>query len=208
MLNFNRIEDFIEKSAYGLAVIGGLGLLVATVVTCLSIGLKLLRRLLDWSFGTSEHWAFIRPILGEEELVQYSVGLALFATLPLVMLKRGHIKIDLLRAYFSKRSNLLLDLIGDVALSIFAYLVMTRQWGLLFKKTRKGHDSLPELLWHGDFASIADRLRSTLESQILGIPLWPLHLVAEVCIVAFFLTALFCCIRSLRIWWHSLRERS
>ena len=193
---WRRIERTIEKYASILALAGGMGLVFATVVTCLSIMLKLLRRLLDSSFGTLEHWSFIRPILGEEELVQYAVGFALFAVLPLVMLKSGHIRIDLLKPYFSIRINLLLNLFSDLALSLFAWLVMTRQWGLMFKKTRKDQDTVPELFWQGDFAGIAERLRSSLESQVLGLPLWPLYLVAEMCIVAFFMVAVFCSLRS------------
>ncbi len=202
MITFQHIENIIEKFARALAVLGGLGLLVATVITCLSIALKLIRRLLDSTLGTSDSWAFIRPILGEEELVQYGVGFALFAVLPLVMLKGGHIRIDLLKSRFSRQTNLFLNVLGDIALTVFAYLIMTRQWGLIFKKTRKNQETLPELLWQGDFTSITDRLRSTLESQVLGIPLWPLYLVAEACIVVLFITALFCCIRSLRQFFH------
>ncbi len=202
---FQHIERFVEKSARIFALIGGLGLLFATAATCFSIIFKLIRRLLDTSFGTSDHWAFIRPILGEEELVQYGVGFALFSVLPYLMLKGGHIKVDLLKSYFSIRVNLLLNFFGDVALTIFAYLIMTRQWGLIFKKTRKNQETLPELFLQGDFASIADRVRSTLESQVLGVPLWPLYLVAEACIIAFFLVAVFCCIRSLHHILHGVK---
>ena len=198
MISFQHIESIVEKFARILALVGGLGLLFATFITCLSITLKLLRRFLDSILGTSDSWAFIRPILGEEELVQYGVGFALFAVLPLVMLRSGHIKVDLLKSRFNKSTNQLLNVFGDIALTGFAYLVMTRQWGLIFKKTRKNQETLPELFWQGDFASISDRLRSSLESQVLGVPLWPLYLVAEFCIVAFFMVAVFCCFRSIR----------
>ena len=42
------------------------------------------------------------------------------------------------------------------------------------------------------------RVRVRDESQILGLKLWPLHIVAEVCVILFFITAVYCCLRSAR----------
>lgn len=201
MISFKYIEHWIDKLAIALALLGGLGLVFATLATCLSIILKLIRRILDSTAGNffnSESWSFIRPILGEEELVQYGVGFALFSVLPLVMMRRGHVKIDLFEPFFSKRFNLFLDFLGDLALAIIAYLIMTRQWGLIFKKTRKTQDTLSELFFQGDFSTIAERVRTTQESQILGLPLWPFYIVAEICIIIFFIVAFFCVVRSVK----------
>ena len=185
-----------------------MGLIFATLVTCISILLKLTRRLLDAVLGQVADpatWAFVRPVLGEEELVTYGVGLALFSALPWVMIRKGHIKIDLFEPKFGTRFNALLDLVGDLALTVIAYLILTRQWFLIFKKARRSQDSMTELLLQSDFATALDRLRSAQESQILGIKLWPTYIVAEVCITAFFLVACFCTVRSLRALYHSLR---
>lgn len=201
MTRFTRIESFFDRVAVGMALVGGFGLLFATVSTCISIILKLIRRILDTTaseFLDPEIWSFIRPILGEEELVQYGVGFALFTVLPLVMIRRGHIKINLFEPRFGERTNKLLDLLGDTALAAIAYLIMTRQWGLIFSKPRRGQEPMFELLLQGDLTAMIDRMRIAQETQILGLPLWPFYIVAEICIIMFFIVALFCVIRSIR----------
>lgn len=201
MTNFERIESAMTRLAAGLALIGGAGLLFATVVTCISILMKLARRLLDTLMGASETGAalpWLHAILGEEELVTYGVGLALFAALPWVMIRKGHIRIDLFESAFGHRFNRFLDLVGDISLAALAYLIMTRQWFLIFKKARGSNEPLGNLILQGDFAEAADRIRSSQESQILGVPLWPTYIVAEICVIAFFIVACFCVWRSAR----------
>lgn len=106
---FERTERAITRLAGGLALLGGLGLILATVITCVSIVLKMSRRGLDTLFGGAFSgdvpWAFIRPILGEEELVSLAVGFAVFAALPWVTLQKGHIRIDLFEQRFGKMFN-------------------------------------------------------------------------------------------------------
>lgn len=202
MISFERSERTITKFAAGLALVGGSGLLFATAFTCLSIILRLCRRLADWIFGTTtvgEALPWLHSILGEEELVTYGVGFALFAALPWVMIKKGHITIDLFEPVFSRRFNKVLDLIGDLSLMALAYLIMTRQWFLIFKKPRGVYDPLASLILQGDFTEVAERVRTSQESQILGVPLWPTYIIAEICIISFFVVACFCVWRSARI---------
>jgi len=201
MTFFDRTEHWIEKLAAGLAIAGGLGLIFATLATCVSIILRLCRRLLE-NFVDSATLdgplTWVRPILGEEELVTYGVGLALFAALPWVMIKRGHIKIDLFEPAFGRRFNHFLDLLGDLILAALAYLIMTRQWFLIFKTTRGSKEPALNLLLKGDFAQAGNLMRTSQESQILGVPLWPTYIVAEFCIAVFFVVACFCVLRSAR----------
>ncbi|PLS21480.1 TRAP transporter small permease [Neptunicoccus cionae] len=195
MTFYERTERGMTRLAAGLALLGGLGLIFATLVTCTSILLKLGGRV----FGnTTESLSWLRPILGEEELVTYGVGFALFAALPWVMIQRGHIKIDLFEPVFGERFNRVLDLIGDVILAALAYLILTRQWYMLFSKARGSKEPLGNLLLQGDFAAAADRMRTSQESQILGLPLWPTYIVAEICVAVFFVVALFCVWRRVR----------
>ena len=102
----------------------------------------------------------------------------------------------------SARANRLLDLAGDLALALIAYLLMTRQWFLIFKKARRDDPLWFEAFFTGQWGEIADRLRDNAESQILGIKLWPTYVVAEACTVVFFVVALFCVIRSARSLWR------
>ncbi len=206
MTTFDRTEHAMMRLTAGLALLGSMGLIFATIATCLSIVLKLLRRTMDALAGasaTAEVLPWLRPILGEEELVAYGVGFALFAALPWVMIRKGHIRIDLCEPVFGKHFNKVLDFMGDVLLATIAYHILTRQWFLIFKKARGSEEPLGELLVKGDLAEIADRVRSSQESQILGVPLWPTYVVAEFCILIFFIVALFCVWRSLRALFDS-----
>ena len=196
---FERTERTVAKLAGGLAILGGAGLIFATLTTCASILLKVARGAMDALFGASvvaETVPWLRPILGEEEIVSYSVGFALFAALPWVTLQKGHIKVDLLESLFRDRLNRFLDFLGDLSIAVLAYLIMTRQWYLIFSKARGRQPSMGELLLEGDFSAALGRLRTRQESQILEIPLWPTYVVAEICVVIFFLVACFCVLRS------------
>jgi TRAP-type C4-dicarboxylate transport system permease small subunit len=198
---FHRIETHVTRFAAGLALLGGLGLIFATLVTCVSIILKMLRRLADMFFDSAavgEALPWLRSILGEEELVTYGVGFALFAALPWVMLRKGHIKIDLFQPVFGERFNRVLDLLGDIALATLAYLILTRQWFLVFKPARRKQEPMIDLLTSGDFSGALARLNDADESQVLGLPLWPTYIAAELCVAAFFVVALFCVWRSAR----------
>jgi len=114
---YDRTDRLVAKLCQVIAITGGLGLIFAIVITCASIFLKLMRRLLDATLGSflnSDYWSFIRPILGEEELVQYAVGFALFSALPWAMYARAHIKIDLLESVLCPLMNKVFNLIGDL----------------------------------------------------------------------------------------------
>lgn len=195
---FDRLDTFVRRLCITTAVFGGMGLIAATIVTCVSILLKLARRGLESVGWTPEILAWVRPILGEEELVQYGVAFALFAALPYVMYSKGHITVDLFATVLGPRVNRVLDIISDVILAMLAYLLFSRQWTLLFKPAR-GDDPL----WFtqaitGHWADIADRLRDRQESQILGLKLWPTYLVAELLTALFLVVAVFCVVRSAR----------
>lgn len=198
---FDRIERTVSRLSTTSALVGGMGLLFATVLTCISIILKLIRRGLDAVFGPTnipETLLWVRPILGEEELVQWGVGFALFAALPYVMFQRGHIKVDLFEPFFGTLGNRILAFAGDVLFAVIAYLILTRQWFLMFKKARGDDPKWIELFFTGDWSEIADRLRDNQESQVLGLKLWPGYLIAEICVAIFFVVALFCVWRSAR----------
>jgi TRAP-type C4-dicarboxylate transport system permease small subunit len=199
MTFYHKLDRLMSRSCSFIAILGGIGLIFAVLVTCLSIILKLIRRMLDGTLSqviSSDAWTFIRPILGEEELVKYCVGLALFAALPWSLYNRAHVKIDLLEPILGGRLNKILDLIGDLLFAAFAYLVLTRQWYKIFNKPRRNQENELDLLFQGDFAGFWSRLRTADETQILAIKFWPLYSIAELFVLAFLIVALFCAYRS------------
>lgn len=198
---FARVERGVERAAAILALVGAVGLGVATLVTCVSVALRLVRRTLDAGLGWAVDpalWSGVRPIFGEEEIVTYAVALALFCALPWATLTRGHVRVDLISSAIGARFDRLLDLIGDLAIAALAYLIASRQWYLIFAPARRAQEPMGSALLQGDFSVIAERLRDRDETQILGLPLWPTYVVAELCMLAFLLAAAFCVLRSAR----------
>lgn len=189
-----RIEAMLAGLAGCLAVTGGLSLLAAAVLTGSSILLRAVRRLVDAVMGPDVFgdaaWA-IRPILGEEEIVGLAVGFAIFAFLPWATLRRVHIRVDLLRARLGGLARSALDLLGDLSIAVFAFLVFTRQWFLILDPARGEARPLSGLVLEARWSEILDRIRLDQESQVLGLPLWPTYLVAEFCALVFLMVALF-----------------
>ena len=201
ILRFSTLENLLHKLTAGLAFMGGLGLLFAAFTTCLSILMKLARQGIDALAGAAyaaENIPWLRSILGEEELVSIAVGFALYTALPWVMLRRGHICVDLFAPLFGKRGNRVLDLIADIALTIIAYLILTRQWFLLVHKPRGGRAGFWESLFEQGPDSALLLLRNAQQSQVLGLPLWPTYLIAQSCTFILFLVSCFCVLRSIR----------
>jgi len=196
---FDRLDRAVHRLCIWVAVAGGLGLLAATLVTCISIIMKLIRRGMEAANWTPEALSWVSPILGEEEIVQYTVALALFAAMPYVMYTKGHIKVDLFKTTFGPRLNRFLNLLSDIVLAVIAYLLFTRQWTLLFSPARRNDLPWMTEALSGNWAEILDRLKDRPESQILGIKLWPTYLMAELLTFLFLVVAVFCVARSLRI---------
>lgn len=197
MSRFDQLENGVKRFSAGFAILGGIGLFFATCATCISIILKMAGRVVTAMTGClPDSFNWLRPILGQEELVTYGVGVALFAALPWVIIQKGHIKIDLFEPLFNRTFNKILNLAGDIALAALAYLILTRQWFLIFKPARRSQESTTSLFLQGDMAGIVDRMRMSQESQILGLPLWPTYIVAEIRVIAFFVVACFCVLRS------------
>ena len=195
----NPFEQLLTVVTSGLAVVGGLGLLVAILVTCVSVAFKVTRRALDAlvaNFLDSANWQGIKPILGEEELVQYAVGIALFSALPWAMLAKSHIRIDIFQPLFGRVMNRVLNFVADASLAFVAYMIMTRQWFLIFKKARGTQDALLDLVLTGDWPTVFSRIQQNHETQILSLKLWPFYVFAEFCIALFFIVAMYCSFRS------------
>lgn len=210
---FKAIEKRLTQLSTALAVVGGLGLGFAILVTCVSTINKGLSRVFNSTFGANsipDLLSWIKPISGEDELVAFAIGFALFAACPLLMIKQGHVKIDLLEGYFGARFNRLLDLIGNISFAVIAWLILTNQWFLIFKKARvsRGQDTFIELLISRDWANISKRFLDAKETQVLSLKYWPMHIWAEICVALFFVVACFCVVRSFRFLQSPIQPRT
>lgn len=99
---FGRV---LYRVALGLAVFGGLTLVVIVAVSFLSI----LGRFL-----------FSSPLLGDFELVEMGCGVAIAAFLPICHLQKGNVIVDFVTARFSAEVNTLLDAFSALAFGLVA----------------------------------------------------------------------------------------
>lgn len=105
-----RMEHWAERLASFFAIVGGLLLLVACILTVLSI------------FGS----IVLRPLPGEIELVEALCGLAVFAFLPFCQLKRGHVGVDIVISAFGRGAMNWSQLIGDILIAFLFGLITWR----------------------------------------------------------------------------------
>lgn len=113
-LDQGRIGRIISALAAGVALLGGLALMVAICTVALSVAGRSLIR-----FGLS-------PIRGDYEIVAMTVAFALFAFLPWAHLKRGHAVVGIFTDKMGVRINALLQLISDVLMLLLALFIAWR----------------------------------------------------------------------------------
>ncbi|MEH6718069.1 MAG: TRAP transporter small permease [Aurantimonas endophytica] len=153
----------VERAARLLAYAGGICLVSIVVLTCASI---IGRAMLTLGLG-------LGPVPGDFELVEIAAGVGVFLFLPLCQLRRGHVTVDILSAWFGRRGVAVSDLVGNLLMSIAACVIL---WRLV--------------------AGLQDRLRSGEESFILGIPAWVGYALSLVGAVSFLLVCLYTLYRS------------
>ena len=194
----DAIEKRLRQITRAVALLGGAGFLFAIAATCLSIAGKLCRRALNAVFGADFNppaLAWIKPVLGEEEITQYAVGLGLFAALPWATLQGAHLTVDLFKNKFGPRLNGALDFLGQLIFAVVVGMILRQQWFLIFYKAGGGRAD----------AGFWGRLRWADESQILGIKLLPLHAAAELCVALLFVVCVFCVLRAGQNWRRAWR---
>lgn len=155
------LSHWVGTLARLTAYAGGLSLLVVIALTCVSV----IGRALD-GLG-------LGPIPGDIELVEFGIGFAVFAAMPYAQYARAHARVDLFKPLFGNALNRLLDLIGDLFLLWFSFLVAWRLWLGMIDKGAYGETSF-----------------------ILQIPVvWGYRAAMLTCVIAV-VVALFCLMRS------------
>ncbi|MCO6185367.1 TRAP transporter small permease [Rhizobium sp. L1K21] len=111
---YAKAEKAMGSLALWLALLSGVFLLIAVIITSLSIAGRLAIPL-----GLSS-------IPGDYELVETFVGLAVFGFLPYCQLARGHVGVDLFIMPFGNRAMLLTQLLGDLVIAGLTLLLTWR----------------------------------------------------------------------------------
>ena len=138
----------VERLAAAAAVAGGILVLpVAALVTTSVIG----------------RWLLNKPVRADYEFVEIGVGVAVFAFLPYVQLRNGHIAVDTFTQRLPVRWNTVVDAIWDLLLAAFLGFFA---WGLVSgaQESFAYNETLVQLPW----------------------PIWPVYAACAVlCTVAF-----------------------
>ena len=165
----HRIADFLAR---GLALGGGLVLLVIIVMTCISItGRVFVPFEIEWMmFGQPFK---LGPIRGIYDMTEIAMAAAIFAFLPLTQFREAHARVDLFQRVIPKKLDQLLDLLFNVIMTAFAAV---GTWRLFL--------GLQDKLAYGEITLIAQ------------IPVWQGFAAAMVGAVGFVLVSAFCVLRS------------
>jgi TRAP-type C4-dicarboxylate transport system permease small subunit len=116
------IGRLVFRLASTVAILGGVALVIVTVVTVVSVAGRALIPL------------GLKPILGDYEIVQIGVLFAIFCSLPLTQYLRGHADVALLTDRFAPRVAAAIELVMDVlTLIAFVFVVWRYTLGMLDK---------------------------------------------------------------------------
>lgn len=135
----------IEWLARALAILGGLVLIVITLLTVISITGR----------------AFVKmglgPIPGDFELVEAMTAFAVFAFLPWCQLRRAHATVDVFTRFLSDRVNRWIDVISELLMTLAIVLIAWRLWYGMMDKIRYNETTfiLQFPVWWGFAAAMA-----------------------------------------------------
>jgi len=116
------IGRLVAGLARGLAIVGGLALVVVVVVTCISV------------IGRALIPLGLSAVPGDYEIVQFGVLFAIFCALPITQYLRGHADVSLLTDVFPPRAAAILELVMDVVMLVAtAFIVWRFTVGMLDK---------------------------------------------------------------------------
>lgn len=119
-----RRSAAIEWLARALAILGGLVLVVITLLIVVSItGRGLVRQGLG-------------PIPGDFELVEAMTAFAVFSFLPWCQLQRAHATVDVFTSFFPDRINRVIDLLAELLMTLVMILLAWRLWYGMMDKIR------------------------------------------------------------------------
>ncbi len=116
----------LERLALFVALLGGVALLLITLITLVSVTGRALIPL------------GLKPLRGQFELVEALTAFAVFAFLPWAHLKRAHASVAIFTDYLGHHANALIDLLSDMILFAFAVLITWRHMAGLADKMAYG----------------------------------------------------------------------
>jgi len=137
-----------------LAYFGGFVLSAIAILTVVSI------------IGRAFTGFGLGPIKGDFELVEIGSAVAIFSFLPWCQLNRGHVTVDILARTFPQRIQRLLELIGNIAIAMIAFVICWRLFLGMGERVTWFTQETRDMLGFGY------KPFSVEETFILGMPTW------------------------------------
>lgn len=104
----DKIIDWLAKAC---AIVGGLTMVTITLITTGSV---------------LSRWLFNSPLLGDSELVEFAMAIAVACFLPLCQWKRGNIIVDFFTTSVKPSTRVFLDRLGALLIGIMMALLAWR----------------------------------------------------------------------------------
>lgn len=144
-----RLHMATHRLALGMALLGGLVLLLLVLLTTLSIlgrELAALSLLSEW----------LGPVPGDYELIELGMGFAIFAFLPWAHWSDSHASVDLLAPFLGNWGNHLAHCVRDALMAALALLLARQLWlGMLDKQSYQETSFILQVpLWWGYAAAL------------------------------------------------------
>ncbi len=175
----HRVGHVLETLARWLAYVGGALMVAMALVTVASV---IGRALLFMGLG---------PITGDFELVEAGCAIAIFSFLPWCQLKRGHVTVDVLLDQIGGRTKAFFGMIGDIAITLIAGLILWRLYLGFGEKFPYFNQGLRDTLGMGSKPFFPE---TTYE---LELPVWIPYGLASIGAVMFFVVSLYTVWRAL-----------
>lgn len=184
-----RVGRALSYPARWLACFGGLVLTTIALLTVVSI------------IGRALTGYGLAPIRGDFELVEIGSAVAVFCFLPWCQLNRGHVRVDILTRVLPARLNALLEVIGDIAITLIAMVVTWRLWMGMGERVTWFSQPVRDALGFG-FKPFSPE-----STFILGWPTWYGYAAGVVGCVLFTIVALYTVWRSANEFIHGEVQR-
>lgn len=149
------MHRLMMRLSNALALFGGLILLALVAVTVISVVGRAANTIAHFDFVETKlpllntFFSGFGPIIGDFELVEAGVAVAIMAFLPICQMTRGHASVELFTHFLPSRISLLLAMMWE---ALFAFVLIIITWRL--------------------FVGTSDKLRYGETTFMLQFPIW------------------------------------
>ncbi|MBA83352.1 TRAP transporter small permease [Thalassobius sp. S69A] len=129
------MQQFMNKLARFMAILGGIILTLLVLLTCVSVLGRSLNTLFHSGFAQAVLGDFaqtvldtgIGPVLGDFEIVEAGIAFAIFAFIPLCQITGGHASVDIFTSALPVKANRFIQMIVEI---LFAAVLILIAWRL------------------------------------------------------------------------------